>query len=198
MIKHYFLLLFFCAHFGLAQEWELKRSKNNIKVYTRGLDSTKINEYKAVLIANATPEKALNIITNGNDLWKWNHNTSESKLIKQLSENEYIFWIKNKLPWPLKNRDNVPHIKVNKFPDGSIKIDISPDKTNSCKEQEDCIRITNFKGYWLIKPLDKNTIEVTQQLYGDPGGGLPAWLLNSLITSSPFQTFKNLKEILEN
>lgn len=178
-----------------AQEWELKKSKNGIKVYTRSLDSTKINEYKVVLVTETSVEKALQVITDGDNLWKWNHKTSKSKTVKKLSDNEYIFWMKNDLPWPVKNRDNISHVRVAKIPSG-YWIDILPGPKDSVPSEDGTIRITNFKGHWSIIQKGEK-VQITHQLYGDPEGSLPAWLLNSVLISAPFHSFSDLKELLE-
>lgn len=196
-MKQLLVLLLFVTCSVNAQEWQLKKNSRGIKVYTRQLDSSKIHEYKAVAIVKTTPEKALKTITDGDNLWRWNHKTSQSKTVKKISPSEFVFWMKNELPWPVKNRDNVSHITVNYLPKGEVRIDIFPDKTNLVKEREDCIRVTNFKGYWLISPKEDGLVEITQQLYGDPNGQLPAWLLNSVLTTVPYHSFLNLKEILE-
>ncbi|WP_340067061.1 START domain-containing protein [Ascidiimonas aurantiaca] len=179
-----------------AQEWELKRDKNGIKVYTRKLDSTKINEYKAFTRVKTTAKKALTVLTDGNRLWKWNHKTSESKTLKKISDTEFIFWIKNDLPWPLKSRDNVVRVTVSDYESSGYYLDLSPDTSGIFPEQKNSIRVTNFKGHWLIVPKGE-FVEITQQLYGDPGGALPAWVLNSVITTAPYHSFEDLKLLLE-
>ena len=179
-----------------AQEWELKRDKNGVIVYTRKLDSTKINEYKAVTLVKTSVKKALAVLTDGNRLWKWNHKTSESKTLKKISDTEFIIWIKNDLPWPLKSRDNVVRVKVSDYEPSGYYLDLSPDTSGIFPEQKNSIRVTNFSGYWLIIPKGE-FVEITQQLYGDPGGTLPSWVLNSVITTAPYHSFQDLKQLLE-
>ncbi|NER14310.1 lipid-binding protein [Leptobacterium flavescens] len=180
-----------------SQNWNLKRDKKGIKVYTRKLDSSKINEYKAVMLVDSKVENVLNTITDGDNLWKWNYKTPESKKLKTISNTEYIFWMKNDLPWPLKNRDNVSHINVIPLNGGGYRIDINPDRSGILPPKDNTIRIVNFKGYWLIEPVGR-LVKVTQQLYGDPGGSLPSWLLNSMLVAAPYHTFLDLKRLLEN
>ncbi|XLS29074.1 START domain-containing protein [Flavobacteriaceae bacterium M23B6Z8] len=196
-MKMYWLAFFVFGFVTVAnaQNWELKKNKNGIQVYTRSLDSTRINEYKAVVLSNTTVEKALKVILDGDNLWKWNHKTSESKTVSQISNSEFIFWMKNDLPWPVKNRDNVSYVKVREITDG-YWIDILPGPSNLVAEQEGTIRMTNFKGHWSIIKKDKS-VQITQQLYGDPEGSLPSWLLNSILTTAPFHSFCDLKELLE-
>jgi len=197
--KETFIFLFLCCCFsGFSQEWKLKKDKNDIQVFIRKLDSASIYEYKAVLVANSTPEKALKVITDGNNLWKWNHQTSESKTIKKYSDKEFVFWMKNDFTWPVKSRDNVVKVHVLFQENDTIKIDLLPERSNLVPEKENCIRMTDFKGRWLIISKPENKIEVTQQLYGDPERNLPAWALNAMLTNAPYNTFLNLKELLEN
>lgn len=199
MKKETFIFLFVCCCFsGFSQDWKLKKDKNGIKVFVRELDSSSIYEYKAVLVANSTPEKAIKIITDGNNLWKWNHQTSESKTIKEYSDREFVFWMKNDFSWPVKSRDNVVKVNVHFREGDTIKIDLLPEQSNLVPVNENCIRMTDFKGHWLIISKTENKIEVTQQLYGDPEGNLPTWVLNMLLTNTPYNTFLNLKELLEN
>lgn len=196
-MKIYWLAFFAFGIFnlGTAQDWELKKDKNGVKVYTRSLDSTKIKEYKAVVLANTSVKKALEVILDGNNLWKWNHKTSESKTVSQISGSEFIFWMKNDLPWPIKNRDNVSLVKVREITNG-YWIDILPGPSSLVTEDEGTIRMTNFKGYWSIVKKGK-AVQIIQQLYGDPEGSLPSWLLNSVLTTAPFHSFCDLKELLE-
>ena len=59
------------------------------------------------------------------------------------------------------------------------------------------IRVVNFSGFWLLEKT-KSGVRVTQQMYGDPGGSLPVFIVNSMLVNAPFNTFKRLKEQLNN
>ncbi|WP_417443154.1 START domain-containing protein [Joostella sp.] len=192
-----FLLIVFSSYCQ-EQEWELKRNTNNIQVYTRELDSTKINEYKAILKVNTSLEKVLEVLTDGNGLKNWNYKTPESELIAKISETEFIVWMQNDLPWPISDRDNISRVTINQVSEEVYKIDISPADSTYIKANKNVIRMDNFKGNWLIRNVDKNTVEITQQMYGDPNGNLPAWLINSILTTFPYHSFEKLKGILEN
>lgn len=193
-----FLFLILCTAVCPAQEWELQKESEHICVYTRKLDSTEFNEYKAVLRARTTAEKALEVICDGDRLWEWNHKTSASENVTRYNDSTFVVWMLNDLPWPLRDRENLSLIRVESLGAGGYYIDISPASNKIREKQEDVIRTTQFKGHWKITPLGNGMTEVIQQLYGDPNGMIPAWLLNSIITNVPFHSFENLKVILEN
>lgn len=58
------------------------------------------------------------------------------------------------------------------------------------------LRIQDLIGFWLIESLE-NKVKVTQQLYIDPEGSLPNFVINSLLVSGPYKTFLTLRNKLE-
>ena len=53
-------------------------------------------------------------------------------------------------------------------------------------------------GKWVITPTTEHTINVEYSLFTDPGGNMPAWLINMFITKGPLESFKKLKEQIKN
>ena len=198
-MKLWLLLILNFPLIGLySQQWELKKDDGDIQVYTRSLDSTKINEYKAVLIADTTIDKALAVLTNGDSLNQWTYKTPESKQLKKISDHEFIFWMKNDFPWPLSDRDNVSRVKLKKLDNKAYQIDIQVEDSLVYEADKNVIRMNFFKGYWRVQELDEDSVLIIQQMYGDPNGVLPAWIVNSILVSFPYHSFENLNEILEN
>ena len=56
----------------------------------------------------------------------------------------------------------------------------------------------NFKGFWYLKKISENQTLVVQQIYGNPGGTIPAFMVNMIVTRGPFDTFKELRKRVEN
>nr|WP_247716512.1 START domain-containing protein [Sinomicrobium weinanense] len=181
---------------AISQEWELKKDKNGIKVYTRSVDTSKINEYRAVTMIETDLLNVLDVLKDGDNLWKWSYRTSASRIIKKISDQEFVFWIKNELPWPFKNRDHLSRVKITHAKDSTVRIELNPEKTYTIPEHKETIRITHFKGHWLLKPRG-NKVEITQQLYGDLEGSIPAWIVNALLVKAPYHTFLELKQLLK-
>jgi len=176
--------------------WTLKKDRKGIKVYTRKSGISKLHEFKAVTDVKTSMEMAIKTITDGDNLWKWNYKTSESKTIEKISDHEFVIWMENDFNWPIKDRDNVSRLKVEPIENGGYRINITPETSNIPVPVKNNIRITKFEGYWQLIPKGVH-IEITQQLYGDPEGMLPHWLVNNVLTSAPYHSFSKLKELLE-
>ncbi len=200
MYKHIrialYMLLLFCFSNTYAQEWELKKSKKNIDIYNRTIDSLPFKEFKASCSIKTTLKKAISFITNGDNLWEWNDKTTESKLIKKINEKEFVVWMKNEFSWPVKDRDNISHLKIIQLDSISYKIQITPETEIKVPEKKGIIRLKHFYGFWHIQKQDHAVI-ITQQMYGNPKSNFPSWVLDGVITNTMYKTFESLRKKLE-
>ena len=67
----------------------------------------------------------------------------------------------------------------------------------SFPEDDDVVRIQQLEGFWEITDLKNGYIRLVQQCLADPGGSLPAWLVNSSVVDSPFFSMNAIKNYLE-
>ena len=49
-------------------------------------------------------------------------------------------------------------------------------------------------GFWLLEEKNNKTM-VTQQLYLDPEGSLPPFIVNKLLVKGPYKTFSVLQDL---
>jgi len=99
------------------------------------------------------------------------------------------------LPWPIRNRDNVSMVQIEKVNDTIIKCNIKAIEQEIPKGKN-TIRVNNLEGYWLLEEKDGYTL-VSQELFIDPGGTIPAFIVNSLLHKGPYNTFLALKREVE-
>ena len=63
-------------------------------------------------------------------------------------------------------------------------------------EETRYVRITDAFGYYLFQPLAENRTRMTWQLYVDPAGSLPAWVVNNMLTEIPHLSLKNFRRLV--
>ena len=193
------IILFVCSFSSYSQtlnNWELKKDKKGIKVFTRKKDSLKIREFKAVMTANTSLKKAIETILDGDRLKEWNYRTSESKTVQIISNTQRIIWMRNNMPWPIKDHDHITKAKLQYINKNEAKIVLGPDTTKTVQTIKNVIRIVDFSGYWHLKKTDKK-VEISQQLYVDLSSNIPHWIVNPLLVDGPYNSFKKLREKLE-
>jgi len=196
MLKNIFLIVLLITSIAsIAQsEWELKKDANAIKIYTRRIPNQSIDEYKAITIIDT---KINNVVAELLSAPKYNkaNESGVSYYVKQLSENQHVFYAHKPLPWPIRDRDIITLLTVEKISDSKYKLALES-LPNAIPEKEKTIRIKNITGHWLLEE-DGNKTKVTQQLFVNPEGTLPAFVINSLLIKGPFKTFSELRESLK-
>ena len=177
-------------------EWKLAKDKDNIKVFTRQSEGSKIKEFKTIITVTATMQALVNLIENANSYPNWQANIGTAKILKQANEaTQYIYYTTD-VPWPVTNRDAVLCSEKVTGTNGTIIYNLLS-KPDYVEEKKDFIRIKNAKGMWRLTPKENNKIEVIYQFYGDPAGAIPGWLINMFIVDGPYTTMLNLKKKVE-
>lgn len=187
------LLLITCLS-QAQSNWKLKKDVNDIKIYTRAVANEKLEEYKAVTIINTAIEKVVKELVTAPEYYK-ECESGISYHVKELKENQHVFYAHKDLPWPIKDRDLITLLTVEKLSESKykLKLECLPD---AIPEKEKTIRIKKLMGFWLLEEMS-NTTKVTQQLFINPEGTLPAFVINNLLVKGPFKTFSELRATLQ-
>ncbi len=196
-LSSYLLLIALCTStFLSAQEsaWKLSKSKDGIKVYTRTSKESVVKEFKAMTTVKLSLDQVTELFENVSDYHKWMANVSTCKLIQSINENETLVYYTSELPWPINDRDMVVRIEKYESEDGSLCFYMSCED-DVLEEYDDYLRIKLANGVWEFTPNTDSSIEITYQFLGDPGGNLPAWVLNLFIVDGPFETLENIREM---
>ncbi len=189
-------LIVFIANFNSADEWLLKKDSNGIKVYIKNDESAKIKEFKAITIIETNIENVNKLIGETEKASKWMSNVTETKVIKKVSNNEQYVYSVIDMPWPVDDRDIIINSKTIRS-GGNIKIEMNG-VPNYAPKKEGFIRMPISNGSWtLIKESDNKT-KVIYQFLADPGGNIPAWVINMFLVDGPYETLINMKKMLKN
>jgi hypothetical protein len=193
-----FYILFLLAPWVSAQPvWELKKEKNGISVYSLKTDTGAFNAIKVEARLRGKVEDMVAILLDVEHHHQWAYGTKSAAVLKRLSPHEIIFYKEIKSPGPVSDRDmvvrmNVIHhsaTKVTKVESVALPDFIPPKK--------DFVRIPKSKEIWEIAAVADRKIKINYYLQVDPGGSLPPFLVNLFVSKGPYETFENLRNLLE-
>ena len=173
-------------------EWELRKDKNGIKVYTKTHAGSRFIECKVQTTAKTELSKLIKIINDVENYPVWMANCKSASVFSKTNDSLRIYYQKTRVPWPMHDRDVVLEYRVVTNNDEHYEAIINS-ITDVIPEKENIVRIKEAKGRWVINKVDKNTVEITYQYYGDPGRNIPSWLINMFIVNGPYETLLNLK-----
>jgi hypothetical protein len=197
---HRILIIVFLLAVNTASaqiNWHLNSEKDDMKIYTGTVPDSKIKAVKVECVFHATLSQLAAVLLDVNTAAEWLYHTKSASLVKQVSPSEIYYYSEISLPWPAQNRDFVAHLTITQNPVTKVMTIDGPSVTGFVPVKSGIVRVNNSKGYWVITPLANTQIRVEYSLHVDPGGALPAWLVNMFATEGPFKMFKNLRSQLE-
>lgn len=199
-MKRFGLITFiFLCSFSLSKaqsDWKLSKQGNGVKVYTRTAEGSNIKEFKATISIKAKAVDIAQEVINVADYKDWYPDVMGSKVLEKPSKYEWIVYYRVDVPWPGTDRDAVSLLKVEMDEEKkNIKI-LSSAKLNYKEEFYGVVRLKKTDGSWTF--TEKNGVtEVKYQMLADPGGNLPAWIVNMFLVDGPYKTLLALQKRVE-
>lgn len=190
------LILFGISLETFPQDWVLKKEKDGIKVFTKQNSKSPFNLLRAESQIDVSINNMLDLIFDVNSHKLWVYNTVQSILLKKIGPYELLYYGETYAPWPVSNRDLVLHLtakmdstsgicKINAISEPFLK-PLVPGK----------IRVPRSVSEWTLIPIGQNKTKVIYTLDIDPGGSIPAWLVNFASIEGPYLSFVKMRALL--
>lgn len=176
-------------------EWNLKKEKDGIAVYTAKLEDSKFKSIRVVCEFQASLSQLVAILMQPNLQPEWVLATKQASLVKHISSARLYYYAEAALPWPMSNRDMVIDLSMSQNPITKLLTIHANTIDNILPLKEGKQRVPISQATWLVQPLPDNKISIDYQIKIDPGGGIPPWMVNLFITKAPFESFKNLSKL---
>ncbi len=200
MIQKLVALLFILpvtAFFASGQSWEFAKEKGGVKVYTRKQPGSSLKSFKGVADINAPVEKVNNLIGNVKNVDWWDKNVIELKILAYEKEKYAKYYLVYDSPWPVTDRDLCVESIIHTDPATGIRTVEAKPLPNLEPEHPDRVRIRNYWQKWRVEPKGPNLVHVELEGFVDPGGSVPDWVYNMVITSTPLKVIGGIKTRLE-
>ena len=178
-----------------AYAWETRLDEDGILVQSRLISATKYEEFRAEAEIDATVAQAMALLIDISACTQWLFRCKEGRVIRETSTTERTFYQVTSLPFPAKSRDSIFHAAITFEGESTVRVTMNsmPDEIPQTKH----IRIRESFGTYILEPTRKNKLRVTWQQYVDPGGALPAWMVNSMLTDLPFKSLRAFRELVQ-
>lgn len=190
-------LLLFPLTFLQAQNWVFVKEKDGIMLYSKKEQGDVLKSFKGVVNFRSTVEKVSALISDVNNNDWWDENLSEVKVLKIENPQHFQYYLVYDLGWPLSDRDLVVDARVTTDPVTKNYTIYSSALKDAVPEKKDVVRIREYWQRWTVQPMEKGIVRVILEGSANPGGSIPAWLVNSVITDTPYKILKSVREQCE-
>jgi hypothetical protein len=192
------VFFFFDGLYAAENEWELLKDEKGIQLYRRSVKGSEFDEFKGVMVINTRIEVIAAVLRDPLAYPKWMSGCKKSQIIEQFDENNMIVYHVQNTKWPLKDRDVV--LKATTSLDwkaGWFRVELISIEDSRVPPKETHVRMVKMNGNWFAEYLDREHTRVTFIFTSDPGGSLPASLVNKNIKTFPYNTLRGMKGIVQ-
>ena len=173
-------------------EWELAKDKDGIKVYTRELTDSRIKEFRAESEVISSLSAVVALMVDIESIPAWVEEAERSRLLDKISDQQLFYHLEINVPFPFDNRDMIQQLTIHQNKVSKALTFELKNYPEYIPSDENKVRMPKADGFWKFTPLGNGKLSIYFQYLNDPGGGIPAWLVNSFIVKSPFNSVTNL------
>lgn len=186
------------AHADTESGWTQALDKDGISVWTRSVPGFPVHEFRAVTTVHSTLTALVDLVMDTGSAPAWVFRTKRIDLLRRDdSKAEFLVHVVTDFPWPLRDRDVLVQGNIRQDSAGTVTI-LSRSAPGAQNEDGCCVHMPYFSGTWIFRPLGKGLTEVTLQGLADPGGIIPAGIVNLIIHETPYQTLRGLRRVIGN
>jgi len=199
-MKNYYLAILIPAFFFLTgsrdlsgQSWVFVKEKEGIRLYTRKEANNSVKSFKGEAYLHAQIEKVFSLITNVKNFDLWDEDITEMKVLLNEKDKHVQYYLVYDVSWPVTDRDLVVDALITTDSVTGIRIMEAKPLLNVIPEKSDVVRIKKYWQKWTLIPVEEGLVHLILEGSVDPGGSVPAWLSNMVITESPFKSIQSVK-----
>jgi len=196
--KYYIILLLIIAGsttIHAQQGWKLERDKEGIKVYSKGSEGSSFKSFKTQMIIKGSVHSFVALLQDIENMPEWGYSLKSTELLKRSGDTIQIYYAEATAPFPFENRDGIYSNKFrwdNKNKVLHVEIELLPDYL---KKKDKIVRVKG-KGYWSVKVLKNDMLDITFSMQVDPGGSIPGWLANIFVDTTPYSTMTEIRRVM--
>ncbi|RZU38126.1 hypothetical protein EV700_2703 [Fluviicoccus keumensis] len=180
-------------------EWQLVKNDatRNIKTYIKQNEDGKRIHFKIDAVIEGSMEKVARVHFDIDNIKRWYWETTDSRLLKKVSDREYYYYMSYNAPVSTPDRDAILHAVVEPYSPkkGYMEIKVNavpefmPPKPNLVRVQAQDINIR-------FTPVTRDKTHLEAEGFVDPGGMVPTWAMNFIQRNAPYTTMLGLQRMV--
>jgi hypothetical protein len=196
--KYFALLLLFITISTLtpAQEiWKEESYKDGITIYSGMNEGSDFKSIKAQMLVKGSVHSFVAILQDIENMPDWGYKMNYTELLERAGDTIQIYYAEVTSPFPFDNRDGI-YLNIFRWDSTSKNLHVENRMLPDYLGRKDNIVRLEGGGYWNAKVLDNDMLDISFCLQVNPGGNIPAWLVNIMIDTMPFSTMYELRRVM--
>ena len=178
-------------------QWKLKKEADGLKIFLRDAEDSNIKEVKIETTFDASLSSIVTVLKDVPAYPDWIYKCAKAERLEPGTNTSSLYYCEIDFPWPLTDRDFIAKSKLRQDPDTRhVFIDVVSAPAH-LPAKDGIVRIETLNIHYEFIPLSNDKVRMNYRLHSDPGGALPAWLVNMAVDNGPANTIKGMREMLK-
>jgi len=175
--------------------WNKLYTDQGITVYAQRTQKSKVLAFRAEGILNAPIDQIMEVLRRVEIADEWMPDADGKYVLKEVSDTEAITYSVNRVPFPFADRELVLLNKLRLDRERQfLVLDIYSVDYPSMPVKKGMVRARMYCGEMRLRPAGKSQTEVALQLYVDPQGAIPGWIVNMFQKRLPYNFLRALEK----
>lgn len=199
MLRGILLLVTMFAFPASANEWEQFFDEEGISGYSRPIPGSSLLEFRSVVVVDAPIEVVDAVLRDIEGFKRPGTSCYEARLLEKPDRDHYTFYAGYSMPGPFSDRVAVVNVAYrNDLERGRIVSDLRAVLHPTFAYPAGAVVITHFVAQFVVELLSHERAAVVSTTHFDPGGIIPAFLVNKAARDSLLQNAEILRQAARN
>ncbi len=176
----------------LAGGWKPARHTENLHTYLRQDPGQRLKSFRIEADVRTSAPALGAIFTDFDHYCDWIYRCGEARVLKRISDTEYLIYIIHRAPYGVSDRDTIIHGKAYRDPAHHAVIIKTWEERYALPEQPHLVRMIHEELEWTFTAKPDGIIHIQLLGYADPGGWIPRWIDNMVQLDAPYYSVRGL------
>lgn len=176
----------------LTAGWREAINDDGIVVYKRKRSGSAYEEVRAETRMRARIDDFLPLFKDSANYRRWVYGAIETRPTSKVNDLDFTFYGVFKIPWPFENRELFSRVEIVRESPENLKARLT-DVAMNVPVGDGLVRVTKFESLWSVKYRSETEIDFSIEMYAEPGGNLPPFIVNLVLSRIQLWSIKNLQ-----
>jgi hypothetical protein len=178
-----------------TDDWQHLTTEQGIEISQREIPGQHLPVFRGVGVIEANLYEIMAVISDFDKLPQWMHKCIEARLLRREGDLVTYSYSRTDAPWPVRDRYVVLRSEaVLVAPGEEVHVHFRSVDSEPAEPVRGAVRMRRIEGHYRLRALAPGETWVEYQVASDPGGMLPAWIVERTSQDFPLRTLLNLRK----
>ncbi|MBO87764.1 MAG: hypothetical protein CL927_20635 [Deltaproteobacteria bacterium] len=186
--------------FAGTADWTRIGEKDGITSYLRPVEGERVEATRGVTTVNVPLCELISFYVDPSLATTWVDMLTEYEVI-ELNARQSIVWQRFDMPWPVADREFLLQVNVTRPDERTVKVSLvstTDPRFPPPTDGDGLVRGVMSPSSWTFTRLSESRTKVDMVGHADPSGAFPAWLINIIQQTFPYNTLSAFAREAEN